>query len=339
MKKFLSILLALVMILSLATVAFADEEETEVATYSKDFTLKKVWNVNGAKDGVDVYPDQDVHYAAADVDGAPTVTFETLNAAEVTPETDEDGNKYFEIQGKVEGVTDVGEWHYTVNEVALNAQGAATASDGSIELVVFATYNANGGIDITVGGELVNNKKDDTFTNVYNLGTLSVKKEVSGSAGKKDVAFDIDVTLTAGQPVASEITISDGQTIAISDWTSDGQNGYTATKTVSLKHDQTVYFYNVPAGVTYVVEEQSKHLVGEDGIVDINNPTSDYTVTYTDNEGSIVTATTAEAVVKNVKNANTDTGIVLDSMPYILLLAVAAAGLFVLLNKKRVNEF
>lgn len=345
MKKFLSILLALVMILSLATVVFADEgetEETEVTVAPQDFFLKKVWTVTGAH-GDPVYPDQDIEFSVtAYAEDAPTVTFKPLNAAEATPKTDEYGNTYFDVVGTVSGVTDVGEWHYTVTETGVSAQGTL-AVWSQLELVVYATYGDNGEIKITVGGKLVDGKKYDTFTNFYQLGTLSVKKEVSGSAGKKDVYFDIDVTFTASRVVASEITISDGSstiaTIATSNWILDESGSYTVTKTVSLKHDQTVYFYNVPDGVNYTVVEQDKHRVGTDGIVDINDYDGDYSVTYTNDNGNISADAPSAAVVKNEKNASTETGIVLDSMPYILLLAVAAAGLFVLLNKKRVNEF
>jgi len=83
------------------------------------------------------------------------------------------------------------------------------------------------------------------------------------------------------------------------------------------------------------VEEDAKHLVGEEPF-DVNSAAdTDYTVTYTNETGTIATGETAAVGVSNEKSTSVETGVVLDAMPYVLMITVAAAGLILVFGRKR----
>ena len=163
--------------------------------------------------------------------------------------------------------------------------------------------------------------KIESITNTYKAGSLAVSKEVTGNLGDKSAYFTVTVTFTApeGTTVKSNISVSGGSksyndTIGSTDW----KNG-TATKEIQVKNGDTVTFKNIPAGVTYEVVETTA-----DG----------YKTTYTNEKGTIDTAQ-IDAKIVNDKSATVDTGINLDSLPYIMMLAIAGVGLVVFAAKKR----
>lgn len=100
------------------------------------------------------------------------------------------------------------------------------------------------------------------------------------------------------------------------------------TYTFGLKHDQKIIFAGVKIGASITVSESTS-----------------YTATYMIDNGSVQTGASATFPVtkdgntvafNNNKSANIDTGITMDSVPYVLLLAMAVIGGGVLLSKRRV---
>ena len=195
----------------------------------------------------------------------------------------------------------------------------------------------------TPGGQSTDADEDgkvDTFINQYDVGQMTLEKTVTGNLGAKDVYFDIAVTFTSPKEIASVIGITGGShggnpsSIAITDWTG-GEDGWSCTKVFQLKDTDLLTFSDIPAGVSYSVEEDARHLVGEDGF-DVNSAAdTDYTVTYTAQTGTIATGETAAAAVENEKATSVETGVLLDSMPYLLMVTAAAAGLLMIFGRKR----
>ena len=325
MKKIVAMLLALTMVLGLSMTAMADD-----TTYKdvSSITITKVFkDANGGKSPAETFSFTDltcesVTDAAAGVtkDNAPIPTIGTVEFTE--GEATSDGAKE-EATITLPTYTSVGIYTYKFNEKAGTTAGV-TYNDTPLYLVV-SVIEQNGKIRVAAvhceGSHNPNAAgKTDEFTNTYKSGTLKISKAVTGNMGDQTKLFDVTVTLEApsGETVNSTITCSGGsyagntQTIA---------GGWTGTKTVSIKvkHDDTVTFSNIPAGVTWEVEEANYTSEGYDAAI------------YSTQTESIAAGDVDTCTITNNKNATIDTGISMDSLPYIViiaLVAVAAAAFF-----------
>lgn len=246
---------------------------------------------------------------------------------------------------------DIGVYIYDVKEVKGDTQGV-TYSTVTNKLKVTVAYDRavqkyyTAFVSLSLAdenGDGQTDNKSNGFTNEYSAGSLEVKKVVTGNAQDPEKKFTITVTfavdaLTSGDtstnPVKSTINYGTNGSIAPSEWTlKDGK--YTASATINLGSDATETFTNIPYGVTYTVEEDSKHLEGGDG----------YSVSYSFNTDATNGGTTQKidtavekTTVTNTKNSVIDTGVILDNAPYILMLAVVAGGAFFMVAKKRREE-
>ncbi len=95
------------------------------------------------------------------------------------------------------------------------------------------------------------------------------------------------------------------------------------------------------AGVSYAVVEQAKHT--REGVNDV---TRGYTAAYANSDnaatgsgsGAIAAGDADTVAVTNTKNSTIETGVKLDSLPYIVLLAVAVVGMAVALMRRRKGD-
>ena len=164
----------------------------------------------------------------------------------------------------------------------------------------------------TVTGE----KEDAGFTNSYDAGQLTVGKEIVGNMADMDKKFAFTVTFSApeGTQIKSDIE---------PDSTSVTENGLVYT--FDLGDGEKVTFTNIPAGTTYAVTENAENYVSDNGAW------SDETKTISANDEDTVTFT-------NTLTNEIDTGISLDSMPYLMTLALSAMGALGFAGKKRKEE-
>lgn len=204
------------------------------------------------------------------------------------------------------------------------------------------------------------------------LAKFKVMKQVRGPLASRDQEFEVTVNLSSSKPVRSDITYTGGGTIkkvgADSSWTGDDASGYTATVNLQLRADETVIFSGVPAEVTYVVYENPKH-IGKLDENTLNDSSKGYTVAYYGG-GVAVSNPTPEApgkygasnyatgtvgydknnniIIANSKGMNNEdsdmvkpnTGLHLDSLPYIMILGVVVlgAGMMLVRSRKRREE-
>ena len=337
MKKILSLALALVLVLSMSTVAFAAEGEETTYTDMSTVTLTKEYKLTNAGT---TSPAETFAFSALTctnvTDAADSVT--TTNApvptiASVSYTAGEAGgeNAKKNITITLPTYTSVGIYTYTFTETDGGTAGVTYRSD-AITLVV-TVIEQNGKVRVAaVHTEGEGEAKSGEFNNEYSAGALSVKKTVTGIMGDQQKEFTVKVTFTApeGDTVREAITYVDGtetKTIAAGE-------GWTGSKEVeiTLKHDETVTFTNIPYGVTYTVVEND-YTAEADGGYDAAS------YNFDDNNKKIDTASESVTITNN-KDGEIDTGINMDSMPYILLLAVACMGLFVFISRKRMmREF
>lgn len=361
MEKFLSIMLALVMVLSMSTVAFAadndDQGEVQPATsdnneveYSPSevtsFTIKKTYESN-----VDV--NEELEFTVTPTEKNPdstTLTVGENNKVEINALSTD-------ITVNVPSYTMAGVYTYKIQEKTGNTAGVAY-TDSTITVQILVEYD-NVDKKLVIGNPKdseygitsyilkTDGTKTDTFTNTFSSGSFTVAKDVIGNMANENDKFDINVTLISTKPVGTDITAA-GTTVSPDAWETnyeeDGTTvkNYTYTKTLNISEasgKQT--FTNIPVGVTVTVAED---IATEkmNGYYCVGNFLGDYTVAGTTVTGDhfdplTVAAdnTNTDITVVNSKTASVVTGIDLDSMPYVLMLAVACVGMFLFISKKR----
>lgn len=334
MKKLLSLALALVLVLSMSTVTFAAESGETIYKDMSTVTLTKEYKLTntGTTSPVEAFgfskltctnvEDAGVGMTASNAP-VPTIANVSYSAGEAGGE-----NAKKNITITLPEYDSVGIYTYTFTEIDGGTAGVTYRSD-AITLVV-TVIEQNGKVRVAaVHTEGDGEAKSGEFNNEYSAGSLSVKKNVTGIMGDRKKEFTVKVTFTAptGDTVREAITYVDGtetKTIATNAWT-DGK----AEAEITLKHDETVTFTNIPYGVTYTVIEN-------------DYTTKDkYDTSYNfDDSNKKIDSASENVTITNNKDGEIDTGISMDSMSYILLLAVACMGLFVFISKKRkMREF
>lgn len=320
MKKLLSIGLAAMLAFGLATTSFAEEAGDVTTPKDGTVTIHKVYKLENAgttspeetftlvQDGPGTVKDGEAEAApalgtitgATYKEGAATVSGTTGDITVALPE-----------------YTNVGVYEYTLKEVAGKTAGV-TYYDKGIKLVVTVVNDNNGKLRIAaVHTESTGEAKSDKFPNTYKAGELDVSKTVTGNLGDKNKYFEFTVTLTGekGKTYADSYAVTGGS--------ADAKNPTTIAVGVptkfNLKHGDTITIANLPYGVEYTVTETAAE---------------GYTTEKTGADGTINAADQTAAFTNN-KAGSVDTGVVLNNMPYILVLAVLAAGVAVFIIRKR----
>lgn len=154
---------------------------------------------------------------------------------------------------------------------------------------------------------------------------LTVTKTVTGKLGDTNKAFTFTITKD-GKPVNNitedNIEVSDG-----AQWLNDGNGKFT------LKDGATITFKNLPSGEYKVVEDDYKGEKYETSyVVDSGTPVNGQ-------EASVTIGTDAKQInFTNHRTLEPDLGVLLDTLPYIVILAVVAGGVALLMLRKRRKE-
>ena len=337
MKKFLSSMLTAILVLSMSTVAFAAENSDNVTgSEEKTFEFTKSYVTSDGETPA-VYPAETLKFTV-------TVPDDSTNPAGTMIKIEDqtvDGNPD-EIIITIPSYTVVGKYNYIVEEVKGNTQGVKY-SDVEFGVQVVASYNDN---HTAIETQVVFTTSDgteegkiDEIKNIYDLGTLEISKDVTGNLGSITKEFNVDVTFTVeeGMVLKSDITyVDDGEEkIILASALDDGEE----TVVITVKDNETVVFSNIPYGVTYTVKEQD-YSTG-----DVNSENGYDAPKYSVNGGESAEAsdgvsesadTNKDTVaITNNKGTAVDTGITLDSAPYMLMLVIAAAGIMFFMAKRR----
>ena len=159
---------------------------------------------------------------------------------------------------------------------------------------------------------------DIEITNTYTPETraVTIQKLVTGSLG--------DIAKKFSFRVSCDEEIGEGEGYVLSEDKKAAE--------FSLSNEETIVLNGIRPGATLTITE-----TGADGykmslkVGDIELTDQSYTVPE-DAQGDIV------IVVTNDKGVTVDTGIDLDSFPYILILTVAAAGILLFAGRRRIRE-
>lgn len=158
--------------------------------------------------------------------------------------------------------------------------------------------------------------------------TLTITKTVTGNFGDKNKKFEFEITFTDANGKSLRL-VGNAPTYSI---TSDTTTAGGEKLSVVMKDGDAITLNNVPIGGTLVVREieasgyQTSYKIGE---TETKGNAAQYTVPETGGTIAFI----------NHRNVSPDTGVFVDSLPYILIIAcVAAAGAFVVIRRRKTRE-
>lgn len=325
MKKLISLTLALMLVFSLATVAMAadngnPDEEAPAYTDQSTVSLTKVYKLVGAGSSpAETFTVRQTAKRVVNGEATEAPDLGTITGAAFDANAATDSGATGTITIALPNYTNVGVYEYTLQEVNTAATAGVRYHQGTIRLVVSVINDEDGNIRVAYAHaeEDGSTTKSNTITNTYSAGTLNVSKTVDGNMGDKTKYFEFTVTLTGetGKNYATSFAVSGGST--------GGNNPTTISlntpTTFHLKDSDTISIANIPYGVSYTVVETAAE---------------GYETTKTGDTGTIGSAE-ATAAFTNTKDVDVDTGITLDSLPFVLILAVCAGAVVLFVIKRR----
>ena len=316
----MSIALALVLALSMGTVAFAVGDDGYDGKLNKAPVVNKTYTINHGTAPAETFEFKFVGKSYEDGNG-------TLVSDATIPSI---SNVYIPFDATSETVSKsveaainandykLGVYTYEVTEVVPTTKTAGVSySEEKLYLVLTILRDENSGKHYVAAMHYENaesNDKSTGFTNTYDSGSLKVAKKVSGNMADTNKEFTFTITFNAFDGTE----IKDGQIQSNAE--TGTWNG--TTYTIKLRHNAEVTLSNIPAGTIYTVTEDSGNYKSDNGNF------SDKTKTITGGDNDTVTFT-------NTLSSQIDMGISTDSMPYVLLLAVVGVGAIVFFTKKK----
>lgn len=190
------------------------------------------------------------------------------------------------------------------------------------------TYRKNAG-KITNPNEPTPNKpKPENFN--PGAKSLVIKKLVEGDSADKTKDFTFKLTFTKASTDDQGTFV--GQVGSTSYTFENGKE-----KTITLHHDQSLVFNNLPAGTRYKLVESGSQgykataSYNENGV--IRNQTGTASADFTQTSILVGEKTNDNTITNSLPNV-TPTGLLIDNLPFILMIGLGLAG-FVVLSKKR----
>ncbi len=303
------------------------QEETSLAQTGNEITFNKKYVEEGdtAKAPAEEFKFTISAVGVTDstVTEVPTATIGTTSFDSTNP------NHTLPVKITLPEYSAVGVYTYKIEETPGTTAGV-TYDNSTAYLRVYVTQNDDGSFSTssviystlpTEETDINEGKTDTPFQNKYEAGSLEVKKEVKGNLGERDREFPITITLNAPERLNVTSTILvDGEDKQIT-----FENGVATINDLTIKHGQTIKLSNLPKGTTYTISEKQPD--------DYQTPEI-----TNDGKGSIENTENDEVTITNTKDQLIPTGVIIENLPYIVLLVLAIAGLGFFLFKKRQNN-
>lgn len=246
MKKFLSLMLAVLMLLSMATVAFAEGEKT-ITPSTFDVKLSVVGSGIPSANYVFTFTAADTTPSGYETAVATTQT-QTLQSIGV-------GNTH-KVTFNMPTFTKPGKYLYKVTMTDPGIKGAS--ADKLVCNVIMNVTNADGGYAVQVSmypasvANPTENDKTDGFTYTYKTAQLTINKKVNAEALDSAKGNKYDFSYTISNLNAGAVY---NYTVAGESNTATASNDGSITGTAAIANNESIIFTNLPVGATYTVTE------------------------------------------------------------------------------------
>jgi pilin isopeptide linkage protein len=314
MKKSLALLFAVVLVFSLSATAFATGTD---ATYTDVSSVTITKNYVNSNNGQVPAADFTLEVTASTVSDSEVTTAPALTSIS-TASFALGGHGTGDIVITLPEYTHVGKYQYTLKEVVPTSPLAGVTYDSSEITLIVSVINGENGL-VRVPVVKVGTNKDFEVTNTYDSGKLTITKEVTGAYGDKTKEFNVVVKFTGEEGKTSPteldaVVCGEQTTITVG-----------TEVTLKIKDGASIIVYNIPSGMSYSVEEADYSASG-------------YTTTYTGDKTGTMGKADVTLKITNEKDGTPETGISLDSLPYVVILVVVLGGAAVLFLRKRHAE-
>jgi hypothetical protein len=217
-----------------------------------------------------------------------------------------------------------------------------------VDLYVMAMKDASGTTKNAIGFVQARdkdfNKAPIVFTNALTLHSICIKKEIVGLIdADQEFTFYVKIPvggvaldLTKGTVMTAYKTDRSGNKTTVTNIIVGGeQNDNEGWCEFKLKGGESLTIDNVPVGMIYHVKEDAVNGITTTYKVVSNGSTEEGVTAQSGNDAGWQTVSNAtnEVIFINTKNV-TNTGIVLDVLPYVVVLLIAACGVVLYTVKK-----
>lgn len=234
----------------------------------------------------------------------------------------------------------VGYYYYKFTEKQGNTQGVTYSIDKDIVRVAVTNSNEGSQTNLKISDvQLLNSdlkSKTDNVVNDYSSGRLRIVKTVTGNMGDKNKEFTVKVTFNAedGKMIKAPINVStSNETLENPTEIQPAENGSAKMEaTIKVKNGTIVEFTNVPAGVKYNITEEQASGYDKPQYRLNNEEAKEYEQGL---GGNIAGGTEPNVTIVNKKDTTIDTGVFTSNLPYIIILAGAAAVLVLFFAGKK----
>lgn len=317
MKKFLALVMAMMMVLAMGTVAFAAAQQDQPNSFTKDYQIA---NGTAPAETFDFniefksFKDNEGKDAEMTKENAPAVTLG--DAVYANPVSDDTEASISVEIGNVANAA-IGVYTYEITEVAGNTAGV-TYNNKPVYLVltVMRDEESNNHYVAAIHYESATGVKTGEIVNSYNAGMLTVTKEIEGNMADMAKEFTFTIVVT---PAAGEVFVNDTQVVIDNGSKVLNEDG-TITITVALGDAESINITNIPVGATYVVSEDSE------GYQQTHTQVADGSISGGDEDVDVWT---------NTKTSEIDTGILLDNAPYMMIMAMVVLAGAAMMMKRR----
>lgn len=180
-----------------------------------------------------------------------------------------------------------------------------------------------------------------TITNSYtsNRADLTVTKTVTGNMADLDETFTFQMSI-AGDYDADKITYKKGETTGNLNRLALSSGGYEFT----LKNNESIVFSGIPAGANVTVTETGAEDYKTTVVID-DTPTAEVvalaaeTGSVNNKTGTVTIDANAKTIAfTNEKEIPVNTGVILDTLPYVLMLIAVGGGVVAFFLRKRHHD-